>query len=109
ELAARNAPETIDWLEEQGFEFAPESPRLVYGHEPYGVPRTHYGKDAGLSILNVLKRLLDEQVAAGRIEIWLNSTAIGLTEGPGDAPSVTVLRKGVDEVEVTASAVVLAT
>lgn len=105
EIAARHAPETIDWLEEQGFDFAPESPRLVYGHEPYGVPRTYYGKDGGLSILAVLKRLLDEQIAAGRVELWLGSTAIGLTGGPG----VTVLRNGVDEVEVSAPAVVLAT
>lgn len=105
ELAARHAPETIDWLDEHGFDFAPESPRLVYGHEPYGVPRTYYGKDGGLSILAVLKRLLDEQVAAGRVELWLGSTAIALTGAPG----VTVLRNGVDEVEVTAPAVVLAT
>ncbi|MFC5751294.1 FAD-dependent oxidoreductase [Actinomadura rugatobispora] len=109
ELAARHAPETIDWLDGHGFEFAPESPRLVYGHEPYRVPRTHYGKDAGLSILAVLRRLLDEQIAAGRVDLWLGSAAIGLTERPGGAPSVTVLRGGVDEVEVPAPAVVLAT
>lgn len=109
ELAARNAPETIDWLDDQGFEFAPESPRLVYGHEPYSVARTYYGKDAGLSVLAVLRPLLEEQRAAGRVDLWLGSTAIGLTERPGDAPSVTVLRGGVDEIEVTAPAVVLAT
>ncbi|MFG2088899.1 MULTISPECIES: FAD-dependent oxidoreductase [unclassified Spirillospora] len=109
ELAARHAPETIDWLDDLGFDFAPESPRLVYGHEPYGVPRTYYGKDGGLSILAVLKRLLDEQITAGRVDLWLGSTAIGLTEGPGRAPAVGVLRRGVDEVEVTAPAVVLAT
>ncbi|TDC37561.1 FAD-dependent oxidoreductase, partial [Actinomadura sp. KC345] len=109
ELAARGAPDTIDWLDDLGFEFAPESPRLVYGHEPYGTPRTYYGKDAGLSILAVLKRLLDEQIAAGGVELWLGSTAIRLTEPDGRAPSVTVLHNGVDEVEVTARAVVLAT
>ncbi|MDL4772542.1 MULTISPECIES: FAD-dependent oxidoreductase [Thermomonosporaceae] len=109
ELAARNAPETVDWLEDHGFAFAPESPRLVYGHEPYGVARTYYGKDAGLSILAVLKRLLDEQVEAGRVELWLSSTAIGLVEAPGTAPTVTVLRGGVEEVEVRTAALVLAT
>ncbi|MFI0371930.1 FAD-dependent oxidoreductase [Actinomadura sp. 1N219] len=109
DLAARNAPETIDWLDDLGFEFAPETPRLVYGHEPYGVPRTYYGKDAGLSILAVLKRLLDEQIAAGRVDLWLGSTAVGLTEQAGAAPCVTVLRGGVDEIEVTAPAIVLAT
>lgn len=109
EPAARNAPETIDWLDDLGFEFAPETPRLVYGHEPYGVPRTYYGKDGGLSILAVLRRLLEEQVAAGRVELWLGSTAIALTERPGAMPAVTVLRGGVDETEVTAPAIVLAT
>ncbi|MFI0353392.1 FAD-dependent oxidoreductase [Actinomadura sp. 9N407] len=109
ELAARHAPETIDWLDAQGFEFAAESPRLVYGHEPYGIPRTHYGKDAGLSILAVLRRLLDEQIAAGRVDLWLGSATIGLTERPGGTPSVTVLRNGVEEVDVHAPAVVIAT
>ncbi|WP_395105371.1 FAD-dependent oxidoreductase [Actinomadura sp. SCN-SB] len=109
EMAARNAPETIEWLADQGFEFAPETPRLVYGHEPYGVPRTYYGKDAGLSILAVLKRLLDERIAAGGVELWLRSTAFSLTEAPGESPRVGVLRSGVDEIEVTAPAIVLAT
>lgn len=109
ETAARHAPETVDWLDDHGFDFAPESPRLVYGHEPYLVPRTYYGKDAGLSILAVLRPLLDEQIAAGRVEVWRGSTAIGLTERPGADPTITVLRGGVDEVELTAPAIVLAT
>lgn len=108
-LAARHAPGTVDWLDDHGFDFAPESPRLVYGHEPYGVPRTYYGRDAGLSILAVLRRLLDEQIAAGRVELWLGSPAIGLGERPGRMPDVTVLRDGADEVAVAAPAVVLAT
>ena len=41
--AIAEAPHTIDWLDDLGFDFAPESPRLIYGHVPYTVARTHYG------------------------------------------------------------------
>lgn len=64
-LAADLAPATVDWLEEQGFDFDPRSPRIVYGHEPYSVPRTYYGREGGRSILAVLERLL----AGSRVEV----------------------------------------
>ena len=41
----------------------PETPRIVYGHEPYERPRTVYGVDEGLSILTVLQ---DELRAGAR-------------------------------------------
>ena len=50
-LAVTLGTETIDWLDEQGFEFHEKAPRIVYGHEPYGVARTYYGTESGLSIL----------------------------------------------------------
>lgn len=53
--ATELAAPTLDWLEDNGFEFAPEVPRLVYGHEPYSVARTYYGPEQGKSILHVLK------------------------------------------------------
>ena len=58
ELATRLAPTTVDWLADSGFEFDPSTPRIVYGHEPYSVPRTYYGPNGGRSILAVLRRLL---------------------------------------------------
>ena len=72
-LATDEAPRTIDWLDSLGFEFAPESPRIVYGHVPYSVARTQYGKDAGESIFKVIKPLWDELVAAGNITVMLNT------------------------------------
>jgi len=33
-LAVEEAPKTIDWLDDLGFEFAPECPRIIYGHVP---------------------------------------------------------------------------
>jgi flavocytochrome c len=71
-LAVEEAPNTLNWLEKNGFEFAEESPRIIYGHVPYQKPRTHYGKENGLSILKVLQRLWSQQVSAGKLTILLN-------------------------------------
>lgn len=106
---AENAAETVDWLDGRGFKFAAETPRIVYGHEPYGTPRTYYGVDEAVSILEVFEGLLDEAVATGRLEVWKNAPVIGLsTDGEGAVTGVTVLRRGQD-VEVRARDVVLAT
>jgi len=66
-LAIENAPAMVDWLEANGFEFAPETPRIVYGHEPYSVPRTYYGKDEARSTLALFERLLQPHVDSGAI------------------------------------------
>ncbi|WP_106398850.1 FAD-dependent oxidoreductase [Actinocorallia populi] len=106
---AENAAETIDWLDERGFKFAAETPRIIYGHEPYRTPRTYYGVDEAVSILEVFEGLLDEAVATGRLEVWKNAPVIGLSADDGGAVTgVTVLRRGQD-VEVRARDVVLAT
>lgn len=103
------APETVDWLAGLGFDFAPETPRLVYGHEPYSVPRTYYGRDAGLSILAVLAPLLDEAVARGSVVVHTSTPVTGLRTGPdGRVTGVRLWRAG-REVDVDAPAVVLAT
>jgi hypothetical protein len=110
QLAVEHAADTIDWLDEHGFRFDPATPRIVHGHEPYSVARSYYGPDAGESILQVLAPLLQEQVDAGRVEVWTDSPVVGLLPDPDDAShvrGVTVLRRG-DEVEVRADHVVLA-
>ena len=77
-LAVEEAPSTIDWLEDIGFEFAPECPRIIYGHIPYDTKRTHYGVNKAISIYEVLYPLWDEQVENGHIELFLEHTMIGL-------------------------------
>src|SRR6478752_6316493 len=92
-----HATEFIDWLDEHGFRFAPETPRIIYGHEPYYTPRTYYGVDAGVSLLDVFVPLLDEQIAAGRVTLWTNAPVLGLLQSDdGAVTGVEVLRSGHD-------------
>lgn len=113
-VAVEHAAETVDWLDDNGFRFAPETPRIVYGHPPYRVARSYYGPDGGLSLLEVFSRLIDEQVSSGRLEVWTDSPLIDLKAGTATVngqPKVaaaTVLRRGT-ETRVQADAIVLAT
>ena len=107
-LAVEGAAETVDWLEDAGFAFHEDSPRIVYGHEPYGAPRTYYGVDQARSILQVLQRLLQPHVDAGRVELWCSSPVTALLVDDGRAVGVQVARDGA-EIEVRAAATVLAT
>ena len=77
-LAVEEAPKTLDWLDDLGFEFAPECPRIIYGHVPYDTARTQYGVDKAMSIYKVLKPLWDEQIANGNIECFLEQPLIRL-------------------------------
>ncbi len=108
-IVAENAADTVEWLADHGFAFAAETPRIIYGHEPYETARTYYGKDEGLSILAVLSEALDETVAAHDLTLWLGATVTELlTDDGGSVHGAVVHRRGRD-VEVSASAVVLAT
>jgi len=68
-LAVDEAPHTIDWLEELGYEFAPETPALYYGHEPYSRPRTYWGPEAGRSVLRALRGRWSALVGEGTISV----------------------------------------
>ncbi len=79
-LATDLAPKTIDWLDDLGFDFAPETPAIIYGHAPYATPRTHWGvadyagkdiKTTGISIFNTLKPVWDSLVKERKIKILL--------------------------------------
>jgi glycine/D-amino acid oxidase-like deaminating enzyme len=108
ELVTEHAAETIDWLERHGFDFAPETPRIVRGHEPYGTPRTYYGPDGGLSILTVLEAELAAVRGSGLVEVWTGAAVTELVEDGGAVTGAVALRGG-DEVTLRAASVVLAT
>jgi len=104
-----NAAEFIDWLDDEGFRFSPETPRIVYGHEPYEIARTYYGVDAGVSVLEVFKRHLDQHIATGAIILWLNSPVIELrTDELGAVIGVVAIHDGGD-VAIDAPATVITT
>lgn len=108
-LLADHAPDTIEWLQDRDFAFAPETPRIVYGHEPYTTPRTYYGRDEGLSVLEVLEVELDKAVADHDLTVWTQAPVTEiLAEDAGVVTGLSVLRGGT-EVWVEARAVVLAT
>ncbi len=93
-LAVEEAPKTIDWLDDLGFEFAPECPRIIYGHVPYDTARTQYGKEKALSIYKVIKPLWDEQVANGNIDCFLEHTFLDLEKEHGRFSKVIVNTEG---------------
>ncbi len=93
-MATDLAAPTLDWLEENGFEFAPDVPRIVYGHEPYLTARTYYGPEEGRSILKVLKKLLDETMAQNRLELRLNTPVQGLSLDEGGEVNGVILGDG---------------
>lgn len=109
QIQVRHAAETIDWLDDLGFNFAPETPRIIYGHEPYNTPRTYYGRDEGLSILEVLRKELERVQAAYDLTLWTNAPVTEIRQdAQGRVCGVTVFRDGRD-IAVDARHVVLAT
>ena len=86
-LATELAPQTIDWLQSLGFPFESDTPKFIYGHVPYQIPRTHWGttsyegteiKWAGSTIFNTIKPLWEQLVAEGKIVLRLNTAMTGI-------------------------------
>ncbi len=108
-IVAEHAPDTIEWLQDRDFPFAPETPRIVYGHAPYEIARTYYGKDEGASIFAVLERELDTTLREHDLTVWTSSPVVEIAQDElGAVAGISVLR-GSDEIMIQAGAVVLAT
>ncbi len=108
-LAVELAPSVIDWLSGIGFDFAPETPRLVYGHEPYAIPRTYYGTDAARSILDVLRPPLARAIADHSVDLRLATTVTRLLIERGRCIGVAAVGPDGQERELRADAVIIAT
>lgn len=95
-FAVDHAAGTLDWLEDNGFDFDPVCPTLFYGHQAYGKARTYWGMNAGFSLLDVFRPLLEAQIKAGRVTLKLNArfrslitedgAVVGVIATAGDAP-----------------------
>jgi fumarate reductase flavoprotein subunit len=72
-IAVDQAAATLDWLDDLGFDWDPVSPSLFYGHQAYGKPRTYWGLDQGRSLIAVFRPCLQAHIAAGRIDLKLDT------------------------------------
>jgi fumarate reductase flavoprotein subunit len=108
-LAVDIAAETIEWLRAGEFSFHPDCPAIVYSHETYAIPRTYWGTNKAISILDVLERQFQPRRDSGRITLALDTAATRLLVDGDDAVAGVVVRdaRG-DETELRARNVVLA-
>lgn len=106
-IAVDHAAETVDWLDDRGFDFDPQTPRIIYGHEPYSVARTYYGRDEAMSILAVFLREIEAATDGERLTVWTDAPVVSIQTG-SDVAQVSIIRGGRD-ITVTARAVVIAT
>lgn len=106
-LATERAARAVNWLDRLGFDFAPECPAIVRGHEPYGRPRTYWGThrvNGGAAIYETLRRHLDETL----VEVRLNARVERIEVAAGAVTGVTV-REPNGTRTVPANTVILAT
>ncbi len=78
--AVIEAPITLDWLDELNFPWAPECPRIIYGHVPYTKARTQYGVNKAISIYETILPEWNKYVASENITIHLSSTFIRMDD-----------------------------
>lgn len=77
-LWTQHAGETLNWLAEHGFDIGEDQPVYGQAHEPYETRRYLWAPEGGRAILEVLLRLLEPHVAAGRVELMLGTGAVEL-------------------------------
>ena len=77
-LAMGNAAETLHWLQDLGFELAPETPVAGMVHEPYSTRRYVWGHEQAISILKVIEPVHRELVGSGAIDLRLQTRMTGL-------------------------------
>ncbi|MAR78899.1 MAG: hypothetical protein CMM18_01570 [Rhodospirillaceae bacterium] len=104
-LAVDNAADTFDWLMNNGFTPLKNHPVLGNAHEPYSERRYYWGPYAGISILEAMSPLLDEQIASGQVVISLktklknlilnNKKIIGIDIEAEDGTKATIKGKNV--------------
>ena len=77
-VAVENAGPMIDWLEDIGVTFTPESPFFEDDHDHYSSKRTYMGPEYARSLLWPLRTELDKRIDRGDVSLRLNTTATSL-------------------------------
>lgn len=88
-LWADNGGATINWLAENGFTIDDGQPVTGTMYDHYSIPRYLWGPENGVSILNVIKPMLERHVAAGRVTVLTEAGAVDLVnDGRGAVTGV---------------------
>lgn len=102
------APDTIDWLMDEGFDLDPVCPAILHYHEAYRLARTYWGRAGGRSILAVLERVFARARDTGRIDLRFGARLVGFDGAPGRAVTGVRVAAGGREATISADAVILA-
>ncbi|WP_147104044.1 FAD-dependent oxidoreductase [Nesterenkonia populi] len=106
--AVSGAPQTVDWLLDEGLEIHHSCPAFYHFHETYSKPRTYWGVDGGNSILKVLVNLLKPHIVSQQVTLSLNSRVIGIKVSRGRRVDLQVTTSNGDQT-ISANHVVFAT
>jgi fumarate reductase flavoprotein subunit len=86
----------------------PAAPAILYFHEPYGLPRTYWGRRGGMSVLEVLVPRFERACADGTVTLLLNTTMTALrADGVHRVAGVTVVAADGTRTDLDAAAVIL--
>ncbi len=108
-LAIDKAADSFDWLMDNGFEPAPETPVAGWGHEPHRVRRYSWGENGGLSVLEAMEPLLDKEIARGTVTLSLETKLTGLVVEKGAVVGIEAEARDGTKATITGQNVVLTT
>ncbi len=92
-IAVEGAADTLHWLIDHGLEVGPDHPVLVFGHEPYQTPRTYWGSEKAVSVLNVLRTELEKELSNGLVSLMLESELVDISLGEDHRIHSALVRK----------------
>ena len=104
-----HAGTTINWMERNGYSIFNHHPVKKIAHDPFKVARYQQGPMGGISILNVLRPMVEQETKKGNITILLETSAIDLMQSSnGDVNGVVVENKEGKTMEYKGRKIILA-
>lgn len=68
-----NAAAAVDWLDALGADFGDREPKMSSSYDAFNVAREYRVTGGGKAIIELIRPLLEEQVAAGNVSMLLNT------------------------------------
>ena len=84
-IVAENAGTTINWLAANGYKIFDHHPVTKIAHDPFKVERYIQGPMGGISILNAIKPIVDQEITKGNITVLLETSAVDLMQSKNGA------------------------